>query len=460
VANLKELREQFAEAAADIQAFRNRDEWTAEDKKNFEEVCERYDSLDEQIQEQERVDARIARIAEVEERHSKEQSEARSEVGQARQTRSIERGERAPTEEMKLRAFQKWLQRDSKAGFSLSDEDKHMLRELGYGDNAGDEVIMRRYNSNRQSAGQWADYNGINCQPQQRANLTVGVAGDGGETVPEGFVQELETTMEAFGGLRRVCRILSTESGNDLPWPTMNDTSNSGALLAENTTFGTSVEPTFAQIVFNAYKISSTPMIASRELLTDSAFVLPSIIGAALGERIGRGLAGYLATGTGSSQPQGITVGASAGVTAASATVIDVDELIDLQASLDEAYEGSPNVGWAMNKAVLTNIRQLKSDTGTGYDQYLWQPGLQAGTPALLLGRPVAVVEEMPAQTTGLVPIVYGDMSKFVCRDAGPMAMFVMSELFRQTDCTGFVAFSRHDSKVIQSAAIKKLTMA
>lgn len=459
MANLKELQEQLAEAGKEIQSFREHTEWSAEDKANFDRICERYDSLTEQIRDQEQVDARLARIAEVEQRADAEKQESRTEFGEFRQRKQVERGERKPTEEMKLRAFQGWLLRDS--GRTLDAETAELVRSMGYPADRGNEVTLGRFNSTRRSAGRWADGNGVPVKGEEyRANLTVGTAGDGGETIPEGFVNELETAMEAYGGLRQVCRVLSTATGNDLPWPVMDDTSNTGALLAETTTFGTSVKPTFSQVVFKAYKMSSTPMIASRELLVDSAFALPSIIGAALGERIGRILATYLATGTGTAQPQGITVGSSLGVTANDANDFTVDELIELQASLDAAYESMPSVGWVMNKATLTDIRKFKSDTGTGYDQYLWQPGLTNGTPATLLGRPVAVVEQMPDSTTGLKPVVYGALEKFVCRDAGPMAMFVMSELFRQTDSTGFVAFSRHDSHVIQSGAIKHLIMA
>jgi HK97 family phage major capsid protein len=242
----------------------------------------------------------------------------------------------------------------------------------------------------------------------------------------------------------------------------MNDTGNTGELLAEATTFGTSVDPVISAITFGAYKMSSKPIILSPELLEDSAFNLSLELGRGLGIRIGRVLGTYTTTGTGSAQPQGIVIGASLGKTAAAATSYTPEELIDLQASLDPAYETFPSLSWMMSKAQATIIRKFRIDEGggAGTGQFLWQPGLQAGQPDMLLGSPILIVQEMPAATAGLRPIVYGAMEFFVIRDAGVMRLQVLRELFAQTDQIGFVAFSRHDSKVIQPAAIKALQMA
>ena len=58
----------------------------------------------------------------------------------------------------------------------------------------------------------------------------------GAYTVPNGFVQQLEKAMKWFGGMRQSrARIVRISTGNPLPWPTMNDTGNTGELVAENT---------------------------------------------------------------------------------------------------------------------------------------------------------------------------------------------------------------------------------
>src|SRR5215510_2482049 len=160
----------------------------------------------------------------------------------------------------------------------------------------------------------------------------------GGYTIAQGFVDNLEIALLEFGGVRQVANVIRTSTGADLPWPTMNDTSNKGVILAEATTFGTSTDPVFANVVFKAFKYSSKPIIVSNELLEDSAFDLPMVIGQALGTRIGRIQNDHFTTGGGTTLPKGLTVAGVVGKAAASMTTFTADEVIDLQHSIDPAY--------------------------------------------------------------------------------------------------------------------------
>ena len=122
-------------------------------------------------------------------------------------------------------------------------------------------------------------------QAEARAQSLTGSAG--GYAVPQGFINQLEASLLAFGGMREVATILRTAEGNDLPIPTVSDHSNVGAILAENTQVSEQ-DITFAQITLKAYKYSSKLIRVSSELLQDSAIDLESFIGGALGERIAR----------------------------------------------------------------------------------------------------------------------------------------------------------------------------
>ena len=68
--------------------------------------------------------------------------------------------------------------------------------------------------------------------------MSVGTDADGGYTVPEGFQAELEASMLAFNGPRRVCRVLRTATGNALPLPTSDDTGNSGVQVFLDADYG------------------------------------------------------------------------------------------------------------------------------------------------------------------------------------------------------------------------------
>jgi HK97 family phage major capsid protein len=56
--------------------------------------------------------------------------------------------------------------------------------------------------------------------------------------------------------------------------------------------------------------------------------------------------------------------------------------------------------------------------------------------------------------------ILFGDFSRFIIRDAGDFELRRLDELYANQYATGFLAVGRRDSKVLQSAAIKRLTQA
>ena len=124
----------------------------------------------------------------------------------------------------------------------------------------------------------------------------------------------------------------------------------------------------------------------SEELLNDSVFDLESYISREFARRIGAKEEEAFFTGDGSGKPLGILAasgGAETGITAASATAITADELIDLFYSLKSPYRR--NAVWVLNDSTIKAVRKLKDGSG----QYLWQPSLTAGTPDTILGRPV-----------------------------------------------------------------------
>ncbi|HLY58233.1 MAG TPA: phage major capsid protein, partial [Stellaceae bacterium] len=59
----------------------------------------------------------------------------------------------------------------------------------------------------------------------------------GGYTVPQGFYTEIMDAQLAYGGMITpgVCSEVATDTGNPVPIPTDNDTSNEGVILGENT---------------------------------------------------------------------------------------------------------------------------------------------------------------------------------------------------------------------------------
>jgi HK97 family phage major capsid protein len=275
----------------------------------------------------------------------------------------------------------------------------------------------------------------------------------GGDTIPTGFQPSFELAMLQFGGIRNVADILRTATGNPLPWPTGNDSSNKGVMLGENTAVATNTDPTFGLVMWNAYKFTSKMILVPVELLEDSAFDLPSIIGAMCGERIGRIQADYFTTGTGAAQPKGIVTAATVGKTTASATAIKYAELVDLVHSVDPAYRGGSKVGFMFHDLILAYLSKLTDGNGKPIWDNSNQGNLGANT-ITIAGRqyPFTINQSMASTVaTGNKTVLFGDFSKYKIRDVASVRLRRLVERYADSDQEGFVAFARADGNLLDA---------
>lgn len=279
----------------------------------------------------------------------------------------------------------------------------------------------------------------------ERRTLSAFLNGAGGYTIPEGFINSLEVAELAYGTVRQVADVFRTDGGGDLPWPTVNDTSNKGALLSESTQLTTSVDPTFGQVIFHAFKVTTKLVLIPAELLEDSAFDLETFLGDAFGIRFGRIEADLFTTGTGAAQPTGIVNSSALGVTAASATAISADELYKLKHSVDPAYRRE--AGYMLNDSTLLAIKLLKDGMG----RYLWQPGLASGVPDKIDGDPLTINQAMASIATGNKSMIYGALRKYKIRDVGNVRIRHLVERWADYDQEGFVGFKRVDGKLLDA---------
>lgn len=278
---------------------------------------------------------------------------------------------------------------------------------------------------------------------------------EGGFTVPEGFVAQLEESMLAFGGVREVATVLRTASGNALPIPTVNDNSNTGAILGENTQVAEQ-DIVFGQVVLNAYKYSSKLVRVSAELLQDTAINLEGFIGGALGTRIGRILNTHFTTGTGSSQPNGVVTASGAGVTAAATDAVTFAELVNLYHALDPAYRAGAK--WMMHDATFKLVKRLVDDQ----NRPIFVSDISSAAAGTILGAPVIVNQSMATAAASAKTILWGDFSKYLIRDVVDFTLLRLEERYADYHQVGFVGFSRHDGNLLDAGTnpIVRLTMA
>lgn len=286
---------------------------------------------------------------------------------------------------------------------------------------------------------------------EKRAPMGVGSGSIGLYTAPDSPMGALERALLAFGGMRSVATVFRTASGTDMPFPLNDDTSNKGALLAENTQVS-EVDATFGQLVLNSFKYSSKLVLVARELLQDSAVNIPEMIGKILGERIGRIQNDHFTTGDASSKPNGIVTASTAGVTATGLTAtVTYDLVVDLIHSVDPAYRNNGKFmfhdgGLKMLKKI--KVLQYSGDT-TGVP--LWSPGLAPGQPDTILGYPFVVNQSMTTPATSVKSILFGDFSKYLIRDVAEVRLVRMEERYADYDQVGFTAFMRSDGDLLDA---------
>jgi len=285
----------------------------------------------------------------------------------------------------------------------------------------------------------------------ERRDLTKGTATDGQELVASSFRAQLYEHLINTASIRRAgATVLTTDKGEDLLIPKTTSYS-SASIVAEAGSIGES-DPQFGQVSLGAYKYAFIVDVSS-ELLTDSAIDLQSFLARQGGRALGLGASVHNITGNGSTQPQGIASVATVGKTGATSVsgAFTGDDLIDLYYSVIEPYR--VNASWMMRDATLAAARKLK-DTNTG--QYLWQPGLQAGEPGQLLGRPVFAEQNVAAVATTARSVLFGDFSTYFIRDVSGVRVERSDHARWDTDMASFRFILRTDGDLVDTTGAVK----
>ncbi|MEV7394339.1 phage major capsid protein [Streptomyces sp. NPDC091215] len=283
-------------------------------------------------------------------------------------------------------------------------------------------------------------------------SLTKGTASAGGNTVPTSFYDRLVAHLiQTSAILQSGATILNTDSGETIQIP-KTTAHSTAAIVTEGNAIGTS-EPTFGQVPLGAYKYGALIQV-SRELLDDTGVDLEGYLAMQAGRALGNAFGAHAITGTGTSQPRGVVTDATNGVTGATGVsgAFSSDNLIDLFFSVIAPYRRSEAAVWMMADSSIANARKLKDTTG----QYIWQPGLQAGVPDTILGKPVLTEPNMAAVGLSAKSVLFGDMSQYFVRLAGGIRFERSDDYAFNTDLVTFRALMRADGSLVDlTGAVK-----
>lgn len=190
----------------------------------------------------------------------------------------------------------------------------------------------------------------------------------------------------------------------------------------------------------------------SKSLINNSNFDIVSFVVEAMAETVSRWVEGQLLKGT-TGKVDGMIKGITQTVTTKAVNKVDADDLIQLQESIPDAYQGEAY--WIMTKNTRTAIRQLKDNNG----QYILNQDATTKWGYVLFGKPVYASENMDEVATGKNAIIYGDLSGLGVKLSEEMEIEVLREKFATQHAVGVVAWMEFDAKVENAQKLAKLTV-
>ena len=156
----------------------------------------------------------------------------------------------------------------------------------------------------------------------------------------------------------------------------------------------------------------------------------------------------------------GVTAGVTSTATTYAGTTTNapgllVDDLKGLAYSLHPSFRR--NGSYLMKSATELFLSKLKDTTGN----YLWQPSVQAGRPNTFNGYAIHNQEDVAAIGTGAKIAAFGDFKAgYKVYDRQGVTLQRLNELYAITGFVGFKVRARVGGDVVNTAAIKTLTLA
>lgn len=210
--------------------------------------------------------------------------------------------------------------------------------------------------------------------------------------------------------------------------------------------------PTFEQIDVKNFAMGvMTPV--SRTALEDSAVNLVEYVQSHIASEFGTLENEWFVSGNGTTQAEGVLT--SSEVEEIEKPAIDTDSLLDVFYGIKSAY--ALNGAWLMNRRTMRIVRGLRDSDGN----LLWQPGLQAGQPGLLLGKPVYESDFMPDADEDETPIIFGDFARgYLITDRISFEPFADYSTRFGEDIAVFGGRRRVGGRVVMGEALIKLKVA
>lgn len=294
--------------------------------------------------------------------------------------------------------------------------------------------------------------------------MSVGSDPDGGYIVQPDMSGRIVTRVFDTSPIRQIANQV-TISTDALEGIQDTDEPGTGGWVAENATRATSSTPQLGKWQIPVHELYAMPE-ATQKLLEDAALDVEGWLGTKVADKFARYENAAFVTGSGVGQPYGFTKYPTAatadgsrawgtleivktGNSADFASSNPADTLFDLIAAFKQPYLN--DASWVTRRSVIAKIRKFKEATTNAY---MWQPGLQQGQPAQLLGFPIVMAEDMPALASGSLSLALGNFREgYTIVDR--LGIIVLRDPYTNKPYVRFYTRKRVGGAVVQFEAIK-----
>jgi HK97 family phage major capsid protein len=298
----------------------------------------------------------------------------------------------------------------------------------------------------------------------QSKALNATLPAEGGFAVPQLIDQLIEKRLRDISPIRSIAQVVQVGSSGYRKL--VSSAGLTSGWVAETVARPETLATTFSEVVPPSGELYANPA-ATQAMLDDAVFDVENWLADEIAREFAQKEGAAFINGTGVARPKGFLTYASAttadaarafgtlqylptGTAAAFPAANPADKLIDLIHALRPAYR--QGAVFVMNSKTLSQVRKFKDSTG----QFLWQPSVQAGVPASLLGYSVIEAEDMPDVAADSLSIAFGNFNAgYVIADRTGVRL--LRDPYSNKPYVHFYATKRTGGAVTNSEAIKLL---
>lgn len=462
---MKKLKKELAKLRGEIKTLSDKESLTADETKQLNEFLEKAEALQARIKAMETLGASDDREISVDFSADSIVARAKAEINAEREAEvktQLEHEELIKQireeEKTKLEAEQpRWDGRFSTpTETELGDNDdggmssfRYWLRtgKPGYG------PVMK--DAAKETLKFWRD------EPAVKNVLATGKAlqgqddAEGGYLVPDDFWNSIVARRDDMSVIRRAGANIFPTSLDRVLVPTESTSLTKHVITAEEAAVDAE-DPAFGQVIVTVYKATKLIKISS-ELVADEAAGLQPFLSDALARAEAAWENYYfVSTGTGSGQPKAALISSGSTGTLAGTNTITAAEVREHMFGLDAPYAESPNAALVAARATVGIIAGLSGNP-------FYFSMMPAGDISAARGQfgnavdgiPIYSDGTMPAMTTGLKALLFGDWSYYFVADREGSMLIRLNELYMGNDQVGFLHKFRRGGSATQDEAFK-----